>query len=114
MGRYREAEPLYRESLEKVRRVHGEEHARTILALNNLAMLLQSQGKPADAEKLFRESLAKQRRITGDDSEEVLLLTGNLASCLQAEQKQAEPEKKRPRSVLSILKPVRKCCRVGV
>ena len=37
----------------------GKDHPVTLTSLNNLAALLQAQGKLAEAEPLYREALAK-------------------------------------------------------
>ena len=37
----------------------GEDHPDTLLSLNNMALLLQAQGRLAEAEPLFREALEK-------------------------------------------------------
>jgi hypothetical protein len=45
VGRYVEAEPLYREALSCKRRTLGDEHPHTLGSINNLANLLSNQGK---------------------------------------------------------------------
>ena len=42
-GKYDEAEPLYRQTLVILKKVHGSEHPTTASCLNNLASLLESQ-----------------------------------------------------------------------
>ena len=42
-GKYDEAEPLYRETLAILKKVHGDEHPSVATGLNNLASLLKSQ-----------------------------------------------------------------------
>jgi len=58
-----QAEPLYRQNLESFRRTLGPEHPNALIAENNLATLLQIQGKLADAESLFRHILETRRRL---------------------------------------------------
>ncbi|MCG9885365.1 MAG: tetratricopeptide repeat protein, partial [Cyanobacteria bacterium] len=48
-GRYGEAEPLYRRSLEIYEQVLGADHPNTAASLNNLAALYQSQGRYGEA-----------------------------------------------------------------
>jgi len=61
------------------------EEKRAVSALqNNLAKLLQDQGKLDEAEPLFREALEAQRHTLGDTHPGTLLRIHNLASFLNA------------------------------
>jgi tetratricopeptide (TPR) repeat protein len=62
-GKYDEAEPLCRQSLEILRKVLGEEHPNFAGSLNNLAAVLRAQGKYDEAEPLYRQSLAIWRKV---------------------------------------------------
>jgi Tfp pilus assembly protein PilF len=78
-GKYNEAEPLYQQSLaiwRKVCAIHlaassrdhsckvlGEEHPNVATSLNNLAALLEAQGKYDEAEPLYQQSLAIMRKV---------------------------------------------------
>ena len=62
MGRLKDAEPLYRKSLEIWRKALGPEHPRVGTSLNNLASLLQNMGRLADAEPLYRETNPRNPR----------------------------------------------------
>jgi tetratricopeptide (TPR) repeat protein len=87
-----EAEPLIHEALAARRRVSGEEHPETLIALSNLGLLVEKQGKLAEAEQLDRETLGKFRKVLGDDHPNTLNAIANLASLLRAEGKPAEAE----------------------
>jgi hypothetical protein len=65
-GRLAEAEPLYREALEKRRRVLGEDHPHTLVSLGNMGILLARQGKPAEAEPFLLDSHEKRSRVLGE------------------------------------------------
>jgi clan AA aspartic protease (TIGR02281 family) len=56
-GRYAEAEPLYRRSLEIMEKTLGPNHPDVATILNNLAELYREQGRYAEAEPLYRRSL---------------------------------------------------------
>ncbi len=45
----------------------GEEHPNTLTSLNNLATLLQAQGKLAEAEPLLEEALRASRATIGEE-----------------------------------------------
>ncbi|WP_342766285.1 tetratricopeptide repeat protein, partial [Methanosaeta sp. UBA356] len=54
MGRYSDAEPLFRQATEIWRKSLGEDHPNCATGLNNLAELYRSVGRYSDAEPLFR------------------------------------------------------------
>ena len=58
MGRYADAEPLYRRSLAILEAKLGPDHPDVATGLNNLAALYRAQGRYAEAEPLYRRSLA--------------------------------------------------------
>jgi tetratricopeptide (TPR) repeat protein len=99
-GKLAEADPYYREALEKSRRVLGEEHPNTLMSINNLGFVLQDRGKhqeaidllvPAEpaARKLFigpnatqlaafRTTLSRARMSLGYDADRFTLAEANL------------------------------------
>jgi len=67
-GRYGDAEPLFREALERRQRVHGGGHLHVTVALNNLGQLLREMGRLAEAAPLLLEALESTRRLLGPAS----------------------------------------------
>jgi Tfp pilus assembly protein PilF len=63
--KYDESIPLFRQSLEIMRKVLGEEHPNVATLLNNLAVLLHTQGKPNEACVYGRQALAIATRALG-------------------------------------------------
>ena len=57
MGRYAEAEPLYKRSLEISEKRLGRDHPDVATSLNNLAALYRTMGRYAEAEPLYQRSL---------------------------------------------------------
>ena len=51
--------------LESRRRVNGPEHPETLVAMNNLTVVLRSRGELDEAEALIRDCLAIRRRVPG-------------------------------------------------
>jgi hypothetical protein len=49
MGKLEKAEPYFREDLEGMRRVLGDDHPDTLTSINNMGGLLYSQGKLDEA-----------------------------------------------------------------
>jgi serine/threonine protein kinase/Flp pilus assembly protein TadD len=66
-------------AVESRRRELGSENIETLASINDLALLLQSQGKLAEAEPLYREALAGYRAQLGDSNPETLTVIDNLA-----------------------------------
>ena len=56
-GRYREALPLYRRSLQIYEQQLGANHPNVATSLNNLARLYKDQGRYGEAEPIFQRSL---------------------------------------------------------
>ena len=86
-GKLAEAEPYCREALESRRRVLGDEHADTLISINNMGFLLQAQGKLAEAEPYCREALGGCRRVLGDDHRITLMSISTMGSLLHAQGK---------------------------
>ena len=82
-GKYDEAEPLYRETLEVERETLGDRHPHTLISINNLGGLLQSKGDLAAAEPLCREALEAQRETLGNRHPSTLTSRNRLGALLQ-------------------------------
>jgi tetratricopeptide (TPR) repeat protein len=65
MGRYDEAEPLYKQALELRKRLLGENHPSTASSYNNLASLYNAMGRYEEAEPLYEQALAICQRVLG-------------------------------------------------
>ncbi len=66
-------------AVETRRKELGSGDIQTLESINDLALLLQSQGKLAEAEPLYREALAGYRAQLGDLNAETLTVIDNLA-----------------------------------
>jgi serine/threonine protein kinase/tetratricopeptide (TPR) repeat protein len=66
-------------AVEARRKELGSGNIETLASINDLALLLQSQGKLAEAEPLYREALAGYRAQLGDSNPETLTVIDNLA-----------------------------------
>lgn len=65
LGRHEESEALSRELLEMTRERYGDEHPRTIDAVQNLGIELLRQKKISEAEPLLQKSLTMRRKLFG-------------------------------------------------
>ena len=61
--------------------------------MNNLALVLQYQGKYDEAEKMHRQTLELMEKVLGVDHPSTLASLNNLASVLQYQGKYDEAEK---------------------
>jgi tetratricopeptide (TPR) repeat protein len=92
LGKPMEAEPYYKEALERSRRLKDEPNDVMINMLGSMATLLNEQGKYVEAEKMNREGLELNRRAHGNDHKNTLVSIGNIGTVLKAQGKYAEAE----------------------
>ncbi len=64
-GRYEEAEKLLTESLERLRRVQGREHKRTIQIMMHLGWVYTEQQRYNEAETLLLDAFELSYRVLG-------------------------------------------------
>jgi serine/threonine-protein kinase len=83
LGLYREAEPHARKARALNEALFGPEGVETLVALNNLADLLEKQGRFADAEPVVRQTLAVRRRTLGAEHPQTLATLNNLGVLLR-------------------------------
>ena len=92
LGRYEEAEPLFRRGLEIRELVLGPDHPDTATSNNNVAANLNAQGRFAEAEPLYRKGLAIRERVLGPDHPDTAAGYNNVAANLYAQDRYAEAE----------------------
>ena len=81
MGRYGEAETLYKQALAIVEKALGKEHLHVSKSLDNLAFLYQAQGRYAEAVPLYKRALAIDQKSLGPKHPKVAALLVNMAEC---------------------------------
>ncbi len=92
VGRYKEAEPLYRQALKIDQATIGEQHPDYAVHLNNLALLLQSMGHYDEAEPLFRQALKIAQATIGEQHPNYAIRLNNLALLLHSMGRYEEAE----------------------
>jgi tetratricopeptide (TPR) repeat protein len=92
LGRYGDAEQLFKRSLAILEKVLGPNHTDVGLSLNNLAGVYNERGRYGDAEPLYKRSLAIYERVLGPDHPNVALSLNNLAELYRAEGRYADAE----------------------
>jgi tetratricopeptide (TPR) repeat protein len=83
VGRYSEAEPLYRRSLAIREKAFGPDHPDVATSFSNLAELYRAQGQYAQAEPLYQRSLAIWEKALGPDHPDVAQSLQNYAALLR-------------------------------
>ena len=77
--------PRARQWLARMRELLGEKHPGVATSMNNLALILESEGSHEDAEKLYRQSLEMMRELLGEKHPDVATSMNNLAGVLESE-----------------------------
>ena len=76
-GRYKEAEPLYKQAMEIRRKTIGEEPPDFAVGCNNLAGLYASTGRYEEAELLFTQALEILTATLGPDHPSTMTVRSN-------------------------------------
>ena len=74
------------------REVLGHRHWNTLVALDNLALMLTRGGRPAEAEPLLQEAIQGFDQVLGEDHPDSVICRRMLAECLHAQQLQDNAE----------------------
>ncbi len=82
LGKYAEAESLYRQALEIGEKTIGTEHPNYAIRLNNLANLLHAMGRHDEAEPLYRQALEIDANTIGTEHPDYATRLSNLALLL--------------------------------
>jgi tetratricopeptide (TPR) repeat protein len=89
---YKEAEDIYRRTLEAGERVLGKEHIDTLRGAYKLAVVLQYQEKYEEAEDIYRRTLEVRERVLGKEYIDPLRSAYKLVVILRYQEKYEEAE----------------------
>jgi len=78
-GKYRDAEVLFEQCLDKQKALLGESHPSTLMTMYNLANAYDHQGKYRDAEVLYKQCLDMRKAALGESHPDTLNTMHNLA-----------------------------------
>jgi len=84
LGMARRGVLVQTKALDIRRRIDGADHPDTLKSMNDLGVLLHSQGRWSDAESIHRETVERRRRVLGDNHPHTVLSLGNLALALHS------------------------------
>ena len=90
MGKYEEAEPLYRRALAGQEAALGAEHPSTLISVTNLGILLRKRNDFASAEPLLRRAMQGFRSALGEVHQLSVCSTMALALLLAQTHRDAE------------------------
>src|SRR5205823_2008773 len=94
MGRFSEAERLYRRALTALERAGQGETPRYAVVLSNLGSLYVEDGQVGTGEKLLRQALAIHTRLLPADDERIAAACNGLAESLTRQGKYREAEQR--------------------
>lgn len=83
-GDFQRARELCEDCLARERRLHGDDHRRSLASATNLAATLPELGYQQAAHDLFQDTLTRYRRTLGPDDADTLTCANNLALTLRA------------------------------
>jgi tetratricopeptide (TPR) repeat protein len=92
-GRYREAEILFNEILEKKRKRLEDDDPSMLSSMANLALTYQNQGQWTEAEKLDMQVIETRKTVLGPEHPDTLTSMANLASTYRHQGRCTEAEK---------------------
>src|SRR5262249_12092844 len=98
-GRYRKAEPLYKEALGRAEKFFGPDHPEVAYVLNDLGVLYKYAGRFPEAGRHYRRALAITKRHLGLDSSMAATLYHNLGGLEHSRGRYAKGEPFARRSV---------------
>jgi hypothetical protein len=84
LGQHQRAHDLGADTLDRRRRILGDDHPKTLTSANNLAADLRALGQHQQAHDLDPDTLDRRRRVLGDDHPNTLTSANNLAADLRA------------------------------
>lgn len=93
LGRYKDAEQVYRQMVDLSTTALGVEHHNTLACSNGLANALSSQGRYKEAKQIFQQSLELRIKMLGTEHPATLLTRMNLANTLYSQDQFKEAEK---------------------
>ena len=92
IGRWSEAYKIQVFHFKRTEKMLGKEHPSTLTSMNNLALVLSSQGNYEEAERIHRQALALRETVLGKEHPNTLGSMNNLASVLSRQGNYEEAE----------------------
>jgi tetratricopeptide (TPR) repeat protein len=83
---------LLKDALQRRRRLLGEDHPATMLAMSSYAIVLRDLGRLAEAEVLFAQNLERRRRVLGSEHPATLASIHSYGLALEIQGRLAEAE----------------------
>ncbi|KAK3179474.1 hypothetical protein OEA41_009760 [Lepraria neglecta] len=93
IGRWSEAYKMRAFHFRNTEKILGKEHPSTLTSMNNLALVLSSQGNYEEAERIHRQALALREKVLGKEHPNTLTSMNNLAGVLSSQGNYKEAER---------------------
>ena len=93
IGRWSEAYKIQVFHFRRTEKMLGKEHPSTLTSMNNLALVLSSQGNYEEAERIHRQALALRETVLGKEHPDTLGSINNLALVLNSQGNYEEAER---------------------
>ncbi|KAK3176975.1 hypothetical protein OEA41_008301 [Lepraria neglecta] len=93
IGRWSEAYKIQVFHFRRTEKMLGKEHPSTLTSMNNLALVLSSQGNYEEAERIDRQALALRETVLGKEHPDTLGSMNNLAEVLSSQGNYEEAER---------------------
>ena len=91
-GKYQEGIDIAEKAFQYTMAQFGKEHPDTLVSMNNLAFLYQSQGRYAEAEPLYQQALQLREKVLGKEHPDTITSVNNLAVLYESQGRYAEAE----------------------
>ncbi|EXM14285.1 hypothetical protein FOTG_17308 [Fusarium oxysporum f. sp. vasinfectum 25433] len=92
LGKFQEAEEIYRSALALRKKVLGDEHPDTLMSMNGLEDALLCLEEFQEAEEMYQSALALRKKALGDEHHDTLKSLNGLANALLFLKKHQEAE----------------------
>ena len=99
LGRFGDAEPIYKRALAILERTQGPDARSVSLVLSNLAVFYLEQARFGEAEPLLMRALAIREKRSGPDHPDVAIVLNNLGELYRRQRRYAEAEAHYKRSL---------------
>jgi tetratricopeptide (TPR) repeat protein len=93
LGRYKDAEQLWRQTVDLYTTALGIEHPYTLASRSSLAKALYGQGQHEEAKQIHQQTLELRIKVLGAEHPDTLLSRTNLANTLYSQDQYKEAEK---------------------
>jgi DnaJ-domain-containing protein 1 len=71
-GHYKDAEDMFTEIIQAQKKLHGENHRKTLRSMSQLASILEKQERMTDSKELWERVATKSERVLGEQNSDTI------------------------------------------